>query len=866
MLSLSACTGSTDPSGASEQLGQAQQALTGCQLGLTVGPNVNMSRLPGNQQEVAIIADPSNGDRMFAFSNMELGSGMFAAFSTDGGLTWNSSAGQGDTSPNDFMIADGNDGLVVSCCDPTLAWDEFGNLFVSYLGGAGPSVIAISTDGGATIQPLASFGAGTDQPTVAVGPGSAGSLGSLWITYSSGGIQVQGAPVNGLGAANVGAFSAAVTAPSAGVFGDIAVGPAGQVAVTGQSNTTIFTDTDPDGLGPLPFAAGATIAVNVAAFDFLAPQPDRSVDAEAGLAFDRSGGPNHGRLYIGYNDELVDESDDFDVFVRFSDDDGVTWSAPVRANDDATTRSQFLPRLALDQSTGFVGLSFHDARNDAGLGGPGDVDGVANSNAQLFAAVSVDGGLTFLPNVQVSAGTSDEDGSEPPGPCCADLDYGDFAGLTFQDGVLHPAWADNSNSTGDNPNGTLMNMDVYTAAVIVGDGNPPVFTFVPPDIVTTSCGALDIGAATAADECDPSVTITNDAPAIFPPGTTIVTWTATDDSGNSVTAIQRVTRILTDDAACCPAGTNIIQGTSNNDVLVGTNGSDCILGRGSQDTINGLGGNDFISGGDGNDSITAGAGDDVVFGGTGQDTLAGNTGNDNLNGGDGDDNLQGGDDDDTLNGDQGQDVLQGQAGNDDLNGGSGDDNLQGGDGNDDLVGGTNNDVCAGGAGVNTFAQCEFGAPNSCVDGVQNGNETDVDCGAVCGACANGDSCLVGSDCQSGLCSGGLCQGAPGTSAVTTSLDVTTDWGGGYCVELRVTNAASTATTGFNVSLDTNGATIFTSWNGTFSGGSGAISVAPCCSSNSVIAPGETETSIGFCANRSVPGSALPIVTATSATF
>lgn len=203
-------------------------------------------------------------------------------------------------------------------------------------------------------------------------------------------------------------------------------------------------------------------------FDFITPQPDRSVDAEAGLAYDRSGGPNNGRVYLVYTEETANENNDTNILVRFSDNDGATWSVPpVLVNDDATTRSQFLPRIALDQTTGEIAVSWHDSRNDDGLGGPGDTDGAANSNTQLFATISTDGGFTFLPNVQVSTGTSDEDGSEPPGPGVADLDYGDYTGLAFFDGSFYPVWADNSNSTGNNPDGTLTRFDIYTAAVLV---------------------------------------------------------------------------------------------------------------------------------------------------------------------------------------------------------------------------------------------------------------------------------------------------------------------------------------------------------------------------------------------------------------
>ena len=40
-------------------------------------------------------------------------------------------------------------------------------------------------------------------------------------------------------------------------------------------------------------------------------------------------------------------------------------------------------------------------------------------------------------------------------------------GLSFFGGVAHPAWSDNSNSTGTNPDGALHKLDIYTAAVRV---------------------------------------------------------------------------------------------------------------------------------------------------------------------------------------------------------------------------------------------------------------------------------------------------------------------------------------------------------------------------------------------------------------
>ena len=230
----------------------------------------------------------------------------------------------------------------------------------------------------------------------------------------------------------------------------------------------------------------------------------------------------------------------------------------------------------------------------------------------------------------------------------------------------------------------------------------------------------------------------------------------------------------------------------------------------------------------------------------------GGNGNDTLNGGDGDDRLFGGGGNDILRGGQGQDVLQGQDGDDLIFGEAGDDSLNGGNGNDTLVGGAGNDTCADSAGTNTFEQCEFGAPNSCADGFLDGTETAVDCGGGCSGCATGKACISGGDCLGGVCSAGVCQSLPGGIRVLAAIQ--TDWGGGYCVNLEVTNVATAATVNWTASLNANKTTIYTSWNASFSGTSGIVTITPSFASNQVVDPGETDASIGFCANRNIAGS------------
>jgi hypothetical protein len=261
--------------------------------------------------------------------------------------------------------------------------------------------------------------------------------------------------------------------------------------------------------------------------------------------------------------------------------------------------------------------------------------------------------------------------------------------------------------------------NLTTPHVKIADTVRPVFTTAPPaTIATTLCtvaAGLNLGTPVASDDCA-SVTITNNAPAKFPLGTTIVTWTARDAAGNTATKTTTVTADLGDDVSCCPTGTNIILGTNNSDILNGTSGADCILGRGGQDVISGNGGNDALSGGSGNDALSGGDGDDWLSGGAGADALRGENGNDTLSGGDGDDACSGGNNDDKLMGGNGNDALAGDPGNDTLMGDAGNDALNGGSGNDFLRGGTETDALNGGGGTD---QC-----------VQDGGDTMVTCTAV----------------------------------------------------------------------------------------------------------------------------------------
>ncbi|TMG59959.1 MAG: exo-alpha-sialidase [Chloroflexi bacterium] len=436
--------------------------------------NIDASQRPLNESEEAIAINPTNPKNIVIVTNVGhreagLDAGMFEAVSFDGGTTWTRK-----------LIGD-KDNLGDACCDPTLSFDEFGNLFMSYLFEVENTVpIALSTDGGLTFNLVGNIVAppkGTptktsgdnrglfrfvDQPTITA------ARGEVWVIFNAGGpLFATRAAVAGFG--QVGSFfQGEVVVPGTNncTYGDIAIGPTGQVmqvctlTESGQGGGRLFVNVDLDGLGPAGFGDRVFVAeTHVGGFDFIPPQRDRSIDAEPGLAWDRTGGARNGRVYLVYTKEIQNESDNTDIFVRFSDDNGATWSQGVRVNDDQTPNSQFLPKIALDQTSGNVAAVWYDARRDLGTGGAGDTDGIANDDAQLWGAFSTDGGATFGANVQISAGTSNSHDSGNG------IDYGDYSGLAFYGGKARPAWSDNSNSTGTNPDGALHQLDIYTAAV-----------------------------------------------------------------------------------------------------------------------------------------------------------------------------------------------------------------------------------------------------------------------------------------------------------------------------------------------------------------------------------------------------------------
>lgn len=99
-----------------------------------------------------------------------------------------------------------------------------------------------------------------------------------------------------------------------------------------------------------------------------------------------------------------------------------------------------------------------------------------------------------------------------------------------------------------------------TQTVTLVDTTKPVISC-PADATFEFGNSITLGEAEATDNVDTSPTISNNAPASFLLGTTVVLWTATDDSGNSATCSQNINVVdTTAPDLTCPADVTITLG------------------------------------------------------------------------------------------------------------------------------------------------------------------------------------------------------------------------------------------------------------------------------------------------------------------
>ncbi len=135
------------------------------------------------------------------------------------------------------------------------------------------------------------------------------------------------------------------------------------------------------------------------------------------IKIDHSKSKNHGHIYVSWSDQR-NGTNDTDIWLIKSTDNGNSWSSPKRVNDDAKGSQQFFSWMDIDQSNGHIYWVFYDRRN------------YKNTSTDVFIAYSQDGGNKIV-NQKIS------DSPFIPDP---EVFFGDYNDISAVNGVVRPIW------------------------------------------------------------------------------------------------------------------------------------------------------------------------------------------------------------------------------------------------------------------------------------------------------------------------------------------------------------------------------------------------------------------------------------------
>jgi len=150
------------------------------------------------------------------------------------------------------------------------------------------------------------------------------------------------------------------------------------------------------------------------------------------IAVDNSYGPHRGRLYLVYASNFpAGNGNKPDIFCRYSDNGGTTWSEAKTVNDDSNSQNNhnWFPAIWNDLTSGRLYISWMDTRD------------CPTADSAMIYATYTDDGETFAPNQQLSTKkmkincTSCGGGGSP-------AYYGDYNGVTSNGIVSVMAWTD----------------------------------------------------------------------------------------------------------------------------------------------------------------------------------------------------------------------------------------------------------------------------------------------------------------------------------------------------------------------------------------------------------------------------------------
>ncbi|MBN1338735.1 MAG: T9SS type A sorting domain-containing protein [Bacteroidales bacterium] len=401
-------------------------------------PDVPVTNLTNTtQSENSIFVDP-NDPQFLLNSNNSTGipaSNIYGAndfMSTDGGLNWGGEL-QG--------AGGGNSG------DPATAISLDGRMYVGFIHNNYGQGISYSTNGGNTWTPVlvASPPGGSmldkNHLWVDISPVSPykGNLYDAWTPFgganneeielkrSTNGGLTWGSPINVSSAVNAGSHNQGV---------NINTGPEGEVYVVWAIYDAWPQDEKALGFarsfdGGATFQPATRIINNTRGIRNTETSKNHRVNSFPSMAVDISGGSYNGNIYVVWCNigvPGINTGSDKDVYLIRSEDQGATWSSPIRVNQDPSGlgKEHYFPWVTCDPETGTLSVVFYDDRN------------VNSNQCEVWCANSFDGGETWE-----DFKVSDVAFTPQPISGLAGGYMGDYLGITARGSYVYPCWTDN---------------------------------------------------------------------------------------------------------------------------------------------------------------------------------------------------------------------------------------------------------------------------------------------------------------------------------------------------------------------------------------------------------------------------------------